>query len=185
MSFRRRRFDRRQADRQAEPVAAQLYLDNDYTFPVYEVQVIEANRILGKYIRAVTKMAEIADDIAEHSRLVGAKAPLMFNSLTIDILDEALLIVDSPIDYQSFTLNPADNKPVTVGAGTKPIGSLVRFDSICLSAAQDEDLLFVPQAEVIEYQAGSRPSVYNKLTFNPDEQRIALMDIDTPQIQIS
>lgn len=174
-------------DRPAEHVAARYVLDPEsgFSFDIYECQVNEADRILGKYIETVVEMARLADSLTEHSRLIGAKPPEVFNALTIDILDEALLIVDRPITYESYTLEGFDSKPVVVGKGLKDRGELVRFDSIRFSDSHNDELEIVPQAEIVEYQLGSRPSVYNRLTFDPREQRIALMEIDTPQIQVS
>ena len=171
--------------RLTEQVATYVDTDGGAPLLIYDIQVREATRILGEYINIVTDMAKITDRLAEHSRRVGAKAPRVFNSLTVDIWDEALLIVDTPIEYEPYMLNPGNNEPIIIGAGTKAAGSIVRFDSIRFSAVLDDDLEIVPQAEVIEYQPGSKPSVYNRLVFNPLEQRLALMEIDTPGIEVS
>lgn len=159
--------------------------ETGFSFDIYERQITEAQFVLGKYVETVVAIAKQLDEMVEHSRQIGTKPPEIFNAVTIDILDEALLIVDKPITYEAYILDGRDNKPVTIGSGTKPVGAIVRFDSLRLSATHDDELGIVPQAEIVEYQPGSRPSVYNSLVFNPNEQRIALMEIDTPQIQIS
>jgi len=145
-------------------------------------------------VDAIVAKAIINDRLFEHSRVIGAAsetAPASIfecNEITINVLDGAILIVDNPIDYEYYILSGPLKKPEIMGKSRKKSGEYVRFDCVKLRARED-GLEMAPEMEIIEcVPVGpdrSTMNVYNSLSFDPRQQRIAFLEVDTPQISWS
>jgi hypothetical protein len=102
-------------------------------------------------------------------------------------LDGAFLIVQrEPVPFEVYRPTGTAEKREVLYSGFKQANDIIRFETFAIRANCD-GLEAVPEMEILDgmpvEETTSKATVYNRLILNPTMHKIALMEIDTPQIK--
>jgi hypothetical protein len=168
------------------------------TLPLHELQIEAAAIYLSPVYAKLRRIGELKQELRTHFLALGQPPEGSYFEMGYRLAEGGFLIIDNQIPYTTYLQNGYDAFPEVSGYGKKEPGEIVVFSELKLRSSELDSKVAVEMeinefpdksfAEIIlplsKQRDDSRYTIYNKLIFNPEHQRIGFINYDSPDIEV-